>query len=206
MANHSVLISETVISPKEIEQNVAAINNLHFKNKMLLTRSEKLTRDWGANMAWILEAPNTAHYNRSWRCDCNRCLDNNVTSENLGFVFWLQNNNKIIEIRHVVLNFWIRWVQDLFRHELAERLKINQFDGGDGLICTNTKQFNSSYYEYISSELKQPLNHNDEYYLYKHHIQYVPDGWDDKCDKLRDEVQSDQAYMREYGFARPRKM
>jgi len=168
MANHSRFSVTRTVTPETVEWHFASINDRLFKGRLELTTTEELTQAWQSGRAWILEAPGTRPKEPGpWDPD-----------ENLGFCFWLHKNGKTIEFRHVVFNSWIRWVQDRFKHELAQELGVKTLnDDGVGDIPVNPKQYRDTFYNYATRNFKKPLQPLDLEAVQSLMLRFQPEGW-----------------------------
>ena len=167
MANHSQIFLKKPTTPDSVELAVAEINGRRFQGRLLLSSSIKLTESWQASRAWLLQAPGTRLKQHKF------CPD-----EDLGFCFWLHKEGSIIESRHTVFNSWVRWVQDIFEHELARFFKVSKFDGGDGKIITDPEQYGSSLFKWATRNFKHPLTRDDVEFFERQFTSHIPDGWE----------------------------
>lgn len=163
MANHSVIALPAAITAYDLASHAQAIINYRFKGRLLLREA-----DWpGGRAAWTIEAPGTAGkhvFPYDWE-------------ENLGFIFWLHSDGRSVEIRHVTANSWLRWVQNVFKHEMAAALEVAKFDGGDGEEETNPGQYKNSLYAFATRNLAEPLTDSQKEFVEQHFVKHIPPGW-----------------------------
>lgn len=167
MANHSIISLRKAVTPEQVEQAVADINHRRFGGKLRLRSTEELTESWHAARAWIFEAPGARPKNPKTAS----------TKEDLGFCLWLHKKGLCIEVRHVLHNAWIRWVQDVFKHELAKHFGVRSFEGGDGRVATDPAQYKQSLYEFAIRNYTEPLDKETASFVQKFYTDHIPEGW-----------------------------
>lgn len=157
MANHTTITLDDPVTPGEVASQAMAIINWRFRGRFTLTDT-----NWsGSASAWTVEAAGTR----------------TKTSEGLGFVFWLNSDRYSIEVRHITYNSWVRWIQDIFKHELAMAFGVKRFDGGDGEEETNPGQYKDSLYAFATRNMNEPLSESDREYVERNFTSHIPPGW-----------------------------
>ncbi len=149
MANHTVMELPRSISADGIE---AVFRTTRFGDRLELSRAEKPWRP--SLMTWEVIVPGTS----------------------LGFLFWLHQSRHRLEFRHV-LGPWIRWVQDVIKHEMAASLGVQELDGGDGMERVNVAQHLGSFEEWVCRNLTKPLSDEDRKFVQNHFLYSIPPGW-----------------------------
>lgn len=137
----------------------------------VVVADEELTKRWDAERTWIFDVPDTRPKNPGPM----------YPDENLGFCFWLNQGGQTIEIRHVTLQSWLRWAQDVFKHELAKALGVDQFDGGDGDVQTDPARYREScraFYMRNYTPDKPPPTPEDMEFLNRMFFNDIPEGWE----------------------------
>jgi hypothetical protein len=167
MANHSLITLRKAVTPEDVEQVVARINQRRFRGRLTLVSPEGLTEAWQAARAWCVEAPGTRPKDPGpFKPD-----------EDLGFCFWLRRDGQAIETRHGLDNSWMRWVMYIHEHELARHFGVKRFDGGDGMVPTDPEQFLDSLSDWAARNLTKPLTESDAAYIQKYFTDSIPQGW-----------------------------
>jgi hypothetical protein len=156
------------MTPKDIESVVDEIIQRRFKGRMISETLENYNSEF-IDRTWVFYAPGTTPKNPSV---CH-------PEGNLGFIFWLRTDALTVEVRHVVFNPWIRWVQDVFKHELAQACGVERFDCGDGMMKTNPGIYKATLREYALSNLSHPLSAADAKFLKRYFMSSVPEGYDE---------------------------
>jgi len=167
MATQSIIRLSKKMSPEDIELAAKGVNDRRFQGRMNIETVEGFNTEVLEQM-WVFYAPDT----RPKKPTLIR------PDGNLGFMFWLRKDEPTVEVRHVVLNPWIRWVQDVFKHELARALDVERFDCGDGMTRANPEIYKGSLREYAISNLSNPLSPLDQKFLKRYFMASIPEGWE----------------------------
>lgn len=146
MASHSIISLRKPVTPEQVEKALEQINQRRYKGRLVILSNDEMTKSWQASRAWWAEVPDTRPAKPS---KAN-------PDENLGFVFWLHQDGRALEVRHATRlgsNF-IWWVMLSFEHELARFFQVGMFDGGDGRVRTNPDQYKATYAEWLRRPIK----------------------------------------------------
>lgn len=166
MPNQSRIRLKTAVEPEDVEKAVAEINERRFKGK-LICGEVSVPGFTEVLRIWVVSAPNSRPKKPSTF----------EPDDDLGFIFWLHQDGKTIEVRHGVHNPWMRWIMYAHEHELARHFGVEKFDGGDGRVATRPDRIQTNFYDYAVYNYKQPLSANDAAFIERFFMKSVPEAW-----------------------------
>jgi hypothetical protein len=167
MANHSVIKFPTFKWAYHIEDAFRTINARRFQGRMLLVEHANLIPQWKARRVWMIEAPGTRPATPGPA----------EPDENLGFLLWLHEDGRALEIRHSAHNRWILWVMHVFEHELADHFMVASFEQGDGEGPTDIVTHRTGFREWATRNFPKPMDAGDLEYVRNHFFCDIPPGW-----------------------------
>lgn len=168
MANHSIIELRKKTSPRGVEGHFKTVNRRRFRDRLLICPFAAPPWTQKPDGCWTVVAPGTKPEPSK--------ID--PEPEDLGFILWLHKGGLAIEIRHVIYNSWLRWVQDVFKHELAKLCEVTQFDTGDGVQPTNPEQYKETCRAFYMRNFKTPLSESDRAFLQERVFDDIPPGWE----------------------------